>query len=119
MTTPDPTPRPRKRRRRSTRAERPAEADKPIAPSVWLVLGGLLLVMAACVFFAADSISTYNRPDGFWVWFFLDLGINLLGKNPTAIILGGLALLSLGWGGWRWLQDRSARPAAPEDSPPE
>jgi hypothetical protein len=105
---------PKSGRRRRTKAEieaaRAAEADKPIDPVIWLILGGLLLFVAACIFFDPMSFMTagQSQTDGMWIRDILVIVVGIAGKNPTALIIAVLALLSLGWGLYGWLQKRSA-----------
>lgn len=111
-------------RRRRTQAEknaaRAAELDKPIDPLIWLILGAILLIIAACIFFDPIGFASagQSQSDGMWIRDVLVIITGILGKNPTALILAGLAGLSLAWGGRSWLQQRSGAKdsAKPEDN---
>jgi len=111
------------RRKRKTKAEqeaeRLAEINKPIDPLVWHLLGGLLLVVALCIFFDPIGFATAGQPggEGMWIRDVLVIIVGVLGKNPTAIILTALALLSLGWGVRGWLRKRSGADGEPKQVP--
>jgi len=85
-----------------------ADAEKPIDPQVWLLLGGILLFLGVCIYFDpvgfADAGQTGNVS---WIQTILVLITGFVGKNPTAAILGVLGLLSLGWGVRGWLRQRN------------
>jgi hypothetical protein len=107
------------RRQRRTKAEMDAiraakqakaleEANKPIDPQIWLLLGGLLLFVGACIFFDPIGFSEGGQPSSqTWIFVILVMAVGILGKNPTAIVLIVLALLSLGWGVRGWIQKRN------------
>lgn len=109
-------PKPKRKTKAEREAERLAEADKPIDPQVWFLLGGLLLVVGLCIFF--DPIGFANAGtsgnSGMWIRDVLVIIVGVLGKNPTAIILTALALLSLGWGARGWLRKRSGADGEPQ-----
>ena len=102
-------------RKRRTKAEidaaRAAEADKPIDPVIWLILGGLLLFVAGCIFFDPIGFASagQSQTDGMWIRDILVIVVGIFGKNPTALILAVVALLSLGWGVRGWLQKRAEK----------
>lgn len=97
-------------------AERRAEIDKPIDPLVWHLLGGLLLVVALCIFFDPIGFATAGQPgsEGMWIRDVLVIIVGVLGKNPTVIILGALALISFGLGVRGWLNKRSGADSEPK-----
>ena len=122
MTTPDTQPppepeskQPKPRRKRRTKAEmeaaraaKIAEANKPIDSRVGILLGIVLLLVGACIYFDPLSFATGVQPnDQNWTYLILTTLINILGKNPTALILTVLAVVSIGWGMWGWLRKRS------------
>jgi len=52
--------------------------------------------------------------EGMWIRDVLAIIVAVLGKNPTAIILTILALLTLGWGTRGWLRKRSGADGEPQ-----
>lgn len=109
MTTPEP------RRKRKTKAEKEAEriaqieadAEKPIDPLVWILLGGALLVVGAFIYLDPISFAEAGQAsdDSLLRTFFVIL-VGVFGKNPTAIMLGVLGLLALIWGVRGWLRNK-------------
>ena len=121
MTTPEPDPQPvdesaspKPRRKRRTRAEIEAERAEKIAavtseslfaPEIWMILGGALLVTGAFIYFDPASFAQAGQPsDDTWLRTLFVLLVGIFGKNPTAITLIALGLLSLIWGVRGWLK---------------
>jgi hypothetical protein len=117
MTTPDPTPKPK--RKRKTRAEREAERQaefaaqmaKPIDPVIWIILGGLILFIAAFTYLDPVTLAEAGQPSD---WSPLQLVplflIGIFGK--PAIVCGMTAVggLSLAAGVYGWLRNRLRGP---------
>ena len=99
-------------------AERMAEINKPIDPLVWHLLGGLLLVVALCIFFDPIGFATAGQPggEGMWIRDVLVIIVGILGKTPTVIILGALSLISFGLGIRGWLTQRSGADSKPDQT---
>jgi drug/metabolite transporter (DMT)-like permease len=110
MTNPEPRP------KRKTKAERDAElaaqmaaeAAKPIDPVIWLLLGGLLLLIGGFIYLDPMSFAEAGQAsDNSFLRAFFVLLVGVFGKNPTAIGLGILGLLALVWGIRGWLRQKS------------
>jgi drug/metabolite transporter (DMT)-like permease len=96
------TPEPKSPRKRKT------EAAKPIGPLIWLILGGLLLVIGGFIYLDPMSFAEAGQAsDNSFLRIFFVILVSVLGKNPTAIVLSVLGLLSLGWGIRGWLRNKS------------
>jgi len=111
MTTPDPetTPQPKPKRPRKTKAEREAaraakiaaeEAAnaKPIDPRVWLLLGALLLFIAAWTWLDPVSFAEAGQAKDWSIFQLIPVYlIRTLGKEPAVLILsivGAIPFLS-------------------------
>jgi hypothetical protein len=117
MTTPDPTPKPG--RKRKSRAEREAarqaalasEAAKPIDPIIWIILGGLILFIAAFTYLDPVTLAEAGQPSD---WSPLQLVplflISLFGKTATVCGLTALGGISLAAGVFGWLRKRLQDP---------
>jgi drug/metabolite transporter (DMT)-like permease len=110
------TPEPKSPRKRKTKAERDAElaaqmaeeAAKPIDPLIWLILGGLLLVIGGFIYLDPMSFAEAGQAsDNSFLRILFVMLVGVFGKNPTAIILSVLGLLSLLWGIRGWLREKS------------
>ncbi len=99
-------------------AERLAEINKPIDPKIWLFLGGLLLVVALFIFFDPVTFAEAGQPggEGMWIRDVLVIIVGILGQIPTVIVLGAVSLLSIGWGGRGWLNQRSGADSKPDQT---
>jgi hypothetical protein len=113
MTTPDPTPKPK--RKRKTRAEREAERlaeqqamlAKPIDPVIWIILGGLILFIAAFTYLDPVTLAEAGQPSD---WSPLQLVplflISIFGKPATVCVITALGGISLAAGVYGWLRKR-------------
>ncbi|MBI1257791.1 MAG: hypothetical protein GC204_10005 [Chloroflexi bacterium] len=115
MTTPDlePTPKPKRKRRSKAeieaarQAEAAAEAAKPIDPMIWIILGGLLLVVAAWIWLDPVSFANAGQPaDQGFLQIIPSFMVRIFGKTPTVLILAIPGTLSLIWGVIGWLRKR-------------
>lgn len=105
------------KRPRKTKAEREAErqaklqaeADKPIDPVVWILLGGVLVVVTLFMFLDPYGSTNTQTRGAEGVQFVLAIIYSILGKNLATLLLGGLGSISLIVGIIGWLNKRSGR----------
>ncbi len=110
----DSEPPSKSKRKRRTRAEIEAErqakadaeaeaADEPIDPKVWIIFGGLILIIAAWTWLDPTSFAEAGQTSDRNILQYLPLLlIQLVGRNPALIILILLGGIPLIWGivGW-------------------
>jgi hypothetical protein len=111
MTTSDPSLQPKRKRRTKAeieaerQAQMRAEADKPIDPLVWVLLGAAILFIA---FFAwVDPVTlaeSGNNPSIFQ--YIPAILARMIGETPAAIVLTVLGAVPLLWGIVGWLRKR-------------
>ncbi len=102
------------KRPRKTKAEREtdrqaklkAEADKPIDPIVWILFGGVLLVVTLFMFLDPYGSTNTQTRGAEGVQIVLAVIYGVLGKNLATILLGGVGGGSLIWGIIGWLKNR-------------
>ena len=95
-------------------AQAKAEAEKPIDPQVWLLLGGILLFLGVCIYVDPIGFAEAGKVGNVGLLqMILVFVTGFIGKNPTAVILGIVGLLSLGWGVRGWLRKRSGADSEP------
>jgi hypothetical protein len=102
------------KRPRKTKAEREAErqaklkaeADKPIDPIVWILLGGILLAVTLVMFLDPYGSTNTQTRGAEGVQIVLAIIYGILGKNLATILLGGLGSISLIVGIVGWLKKR-------------
>lgn len=99
MSQPDPKPKPaRKPKKKPAQPETPL-IDKPIDPIVWILLGGLLIVLGG--FFYLDTASAGavdTRNGGSFIQLVFVVIYDALGRNLAFGLFGGLGLLILIFG---------------------
>jgi len=102
------------KRPRKTNAEREAErqaklkaeADKPIDPVVWILLGGVLLVVTLFMFLDPYGSTNTQTHGAEGVQIILAIIYGVLGKNLATALLGGIGSISLVVGIIGWLKKR-------------
>ena len=105
------------KRSRKTKAEREtehqaklkAEADKPINPVVWILLGGILMVITLVMFLDPYGSTNTQTRGAEGVQFVLAIIYGILGKNLATLLLGGISSISLIVGIVGWLKKRSGQ----------
>ena len=105
------------KRPRKTKAEREAErqaklkaeADKPIDPIVWILFGGILLVVTLFMFLDPYGSTNTQTRGAEGVQIVLAVIYGILGKNLATILLGGIGGISLIWGIIGWFKKRFGR----------
>lgn len=113
---PEPTAKPKRQRRTKAemeeirQAELKAEADKPIDPVVWIVLGAALLIVTLFMFLDPTSTTGTQTRGSEGVQIVLVIIYGILGKNLATLILGGLGGLSLIVGIIGWIRKRFGQP---------
>jgi hypothetical protein len=107
---PEATPkRPRKsktEREAERQAKLKAEADKPIDPIVWIVLGGVLLLVTLFMFLDPYGSTNTQTRGAEGVQMVLAIIYGILGKNLATVLLGGVGAISLIAGIIGWLKKR-------------
>jgi hypothetical protein len=86
-----------------------AEADKPIDPLVWIVLGIVLLVVTLFMFLDPYGSTNTQTRGAEGVQFVLAIIYGILSKNLATALLGGIGAISLIAGIVGWLKKRSGR----------
>ena len=102
------------KRPRKTKAEREAErqaklkveADKPIDPLVWVLFGGILLVVTLFMFLDPYGSTNTQTRGAEGVQIVLAVIYGVLGKSLATLLLGGIGGISLIWGIIGWLKKR-------------
>jgi hypothetical protein len=99
------------RRKRKTSTEQMANANKPIDPKLWFLLGGLIMIPTICIYLDPVSFASagQSQSSGMWIRDLLVMVVALLGRNPTVILLTALAAISFGWGLREWLKQGSEK----------
>ena len=104
------SPKPPRKTKTEREAERQAklkaEIDKPIDPIIWILLGGVLLLITLFMFLDPyGSTNTQTRgAEGVQVVLAIIYGI--LGKNLATLLLGGIGSISLIVGIIGWFKKR-------------
>ena len=115
MTIPDPEPTPKPKRKRRTQAEIEAErqaqaaseAAKPIDPMIWIILGALILFVAAWTFLDPVSFAEAGQPADQSIFQLIPLFmVRIFGRTPAILILTVLGGIPLVWGIVGWLRKR-------------
>lgn len=112
--TDSPEPQVKPKRPRKTKAEREAarqaklqaEADKPIDPVVWILFGGILLIVTFFMFIDPYGTTTTDTRGAEGVQFVLAIIYGILGKNLATALLGGIGAISLIFGIVGWIKKR-------------
>ncbi len=111
----DPEPAPKPKAKRKTAAEREAErqaqmaaeAAKPIDPIIWIVLGALILFVAAWTFLDPISFAEAGQPADQSIFQLVPLFmVRIFGRTLAIVILTVLGGLPLVWGIVGWLRKR-------------
>ena len=101
--------RPRKikaEREAERQAKLQAEADKPIDPTVWMLFGGILLVVTFFMYIDPYGSVTTDTRGAEGVQIVLAIIYGILGKNLATALLGGIGAISLIFGSVGWLKKR-------------
>ena len=111
---PQPTPKPKRKRRTKAQIEadrqaqiaaEDAEADKPIDPLVWVLLGAGLLFIAVITWLDAETLANAGYNPSIFQLIPL-LMIRLFGKTPAVVILFVLSGIPLVYGVVGWIRKR-------------
>ena len=86
-----------------------AEADKPIDPVVWILLGGILLVVTLFMFLDPYGSTNTQTRGAEGVQIVLAIIYGILGKNLATALLGGIGAISLIVGIMGWLKKRFSK----------
>jgi len=117
--TDSPEPEATAKRPRKTKTEREAErlakmkaeADKPIDSMVWILLGGILLIVTLVMFLDPYGSTNTQTRGAEGVQIVLAIIYGILGKILTTLLLGGLGAISLIVGIIGWLKKRFGQSA--------
>ena len=101
--------RPRKskaEREAERQAKLKAEADKPIEPMVWILFGGILLLVTLFMFLDPYGSTNTQTRGAEGVQIVLAIIYGILGKNLATLLLGSIGSISLIVGIIGWLKKR-------------
>ncbi len=104
----DPEPKPKRRRTQAAREEaQAAQADKPIDPRVWIILGGLILFVALWTWLDVRTFAEAGQPSDQSIFQLVPLLlIQIFGEMPAVIILVVLGGIPFVYGVIGWLRSR-------------
>ncbi|MEP6987010.1 MAG: hypothetical protein ABI970_15500 [Chloroflexota bacterium] len=105
---------------RKTKAEREAErqaklkaeADKPLDPMIWILFGGILLIVTVVMFIDPFGATDTQTRGAEGVQFVLAIIYSVLGKNVATLLLGALGSISLIVGIVGWFKKRLGQSGA-------
>jgi hypothetical protein len=116
MTDTPPLKKPKRKPKRQSQSQDAAAVDKPIDPIVWILLGVLLIGVAAFFYLDVSSAAGADtRSGGSGVQIVFDVVYAVLGRNLAFAVFGGIGALSLVWGAVGWVKKRAARSAVDND----